>query len=104
MSQDTALTRPSEWTTLHRVGSIGAIAYIVSIILTTTMFIVSDYDTGLSGLGHLTYIAEHRNLVDGFAGARAGRQRPADSDIYGALSDTCAFGSIEYRDRRRSGD
>lgn len=60
MSQDTALTRPSEWTTLYRVGSIGAIAYIVSIILTTTMFIVSDYDTGLSGLGHLTYIAEHR--------------------------------------------
>ena len=61
MSQDNVLTRPSsEWIALYRVGSIGAIAYIVSIFLTTTMFIVSDYDTGLSGLGHLTYIAEHR--------------------------------------------
>ena len=60
MSQDNVPTRPSEWTTLYRVGSIGAIAYIVSIILATTMFIASDYDTGLSGLGHLTYIAEHR--------------------------------------------
>lgn len=60
MSQDNILTRPSEWTTLYRVGSIGAIAYIVSIVLTTAMFIVSDYDAGLSGLGHSTYIAEHR--------------------------------------------
>ncbi len=39
MSQDTVLTRPSEWTTLYRVGSIGAIAYIVSIILTTTQML-----------------------------------------------------------------
>ncbi len=49
------------WKTLYRVGSAGAACYILSIVLTTTMFIVSDYDTELDGLGHLIYIADHRS-------------------------------------------
>ena len=60
MSQGEVLIRQSEWKTLYRVGSVGAMVYIVSIVLTTTMFIVSDYNTDLSGVEHLKYIAEHR--------------------------------------------
>lgn len=60
MVQSELETQSSDWVLLYRIGSIGAIAYILSITLTTTMFIVSDYDTELSGVAHLVYISEHR--------------------------------------------
>lgn len=48
------------WLKLYRAGSVCAWLYIISIIFTTSIFIGSDYDTTLDGLGHLEYIAAHR--------------------------------------------
>lgn len=50
----------ADWTILYRSGSICAFLYIVSIVITTSMFIGSDYETTLDGTGHLEFIAAHR--------------------------------------------